>query len=137
MYNASNNELVRTKTLVKGAIVVVDATPYRQWYSAHYGMELGKKENKGKTAEVNLSGKSNRVVRKIQGREKDKNTNPMFFDQFMSCVLHPSLPRSAGRALALICFAAAVGGRTVGAGGAATDLVSDSVRGRSYYGSCV
>lgn len=86
VYNASNNELVRTKTLVKGAIVVVDATPYRQWYSAHYGMELGKKETKGKVGEVNLSGKSNRVVRKIQGREKDKNTNPQFFDQFISCV---------------------------------------------------
>ena len=26
VYNASNNELVRTKTLVKGAIVQVDAT---------------------------------------------------------------------------------------------------------------
>ena len=84
VYNASNNELVRTKTLVKGAVIVVDATPFRQWYSAHYGVELGKKENKGKSAEVNLSGKSNRVVRKIQGREKDKNTNPQFYDQFMS-----------------------------------------------------
>jgi small subunit ribosomal protein S8e len=27
VYNASNNELVRTKTLVKGAVVLVDATP--------------------------------------------------------------------------------------------------------------
>ena len=35
VYNASNNELVRTKTLVKGAIVQVDATPFRQWYEAH------------------------------------------------------------------------------------------------------
>ena len=83
-YNASNNELVRTKTLVKGAVIVVDATPFRQWYSAHYGVELGKKESKGKAAEVNLSGKSNRLVRKIQAREKDKNQNPQFFDQFMS-----------------------------------------------------
>lgn len=31
MYNASNNELVRTKTLVKNAIVQIDATPYKQW----------------------------------------------------------------------------------------------------------
>ena len=28
-YNASNNELVRTKTLVKGAIVLVDAHPFK------------------------------------------------------------------------------------------------------------
>lgn len=29
VYNASNNELVRTKTLVKNAIVQVDATPFK------------------------------------------------------------------------------------------------------------
>ena len=31
VYNAANNELVRTKTLVKNAIVVIDAAPFRQW----------------------------------------------------------------------------------------------------------
>lgn len=31
VYNASNNELVRTKTLVKNCIVQIDATPFRQW----------------------------------------------------------------------------------------------------------
>ena len=35
VYNASNNELVRTNTLVKGAIIQIDATPFRQWYEAH------------------------------------------------------------------------------------------------------
>jgi len=44
VYNASNNELVRTKTLVKNAIVQVDATPFRQWYEAHYGVSVGKKK---------------------------------------------------------------------------------------------
>jgi ribosomal protein S8E len=34
-YNATNNELLRTQTLVKSAIVDVDATPFRQWYEAH------------------------------------------------------------------------------------------------------
>jgi len=29
VYNSSNNELVRTKTLVKNSVIVVDATPYR------------------------------------------------------------------------------------------------------------
>merc|ERR1712118_417528 len=46
VYNASNNELVRTKTLVKNAIVQIDATPFRQWYEAHYGATLGKKKKK-------------------------------------------------------------------------------------------
>ena len=35
VYNASNNELVRTNTLVKGAIIQIDAAPFRQWYEAH------------------------------------------------------------------------------------------------------
>merc|ERR1711913_222438 len=36
VYNAANNELVRTKTLVKNAIVTIDAAPFRQWFEAHY-----------------------------------------------------------------------------------------------------
>eukprot|EP01023_Acetabularia_acetabulum_P016905 TRINITY_DN18392_c2_g1_i1.p2 TRINITY_DN18392_c2_g1~~TRINITY_DN18392_c2_g1_i1.p2 ORF type:complete len:142 (-),score=24.07 TRINITY_DN18392_c2_g1_i1:201-626(-) len=47
IYNASNNELVRTKTLVKGAIVQIDATPYRQFYEQleQFNLEY-KKKNK-------------------------------------------------------------------------------------------
>ncbi|KAG6385628.1 hypothetical protein SASPL_154464 [Salvia splendens] len=44
VYNASNNELVRTQTLVKGAIVQVDAAPFKQWYLQHYGVEIGRKK---------------------------------------------------------------------------------------------
>merc|ERR1712165_91719 len=44
LYNASNNELVRTKTLVKNAIIQIDATPFKQFYEAHYGSALGRKK---------------------------------------------------------------------------------------------
>ena len=44
IYNASNNELVRTKTLVKNCIVQIDAGPFRQWYEAHYATPLGRKK---------------------------------------------------------------------------------------------
>lgn len=44
VYNASNNELVRTQTLVKSAIVQVDAAPFKQWYLQHYGVEVGRKK---------------------------------------------------------------------------------------------
>ena len=44
VYNSSNNELVRTQTLVKNAIIQVDAAPFRTWYSQHYGLEIGKKK---------------------------------------------------------------------------------------------
>ena len=36
VYNASNNELVRTKTLVKNCVITIDATPFKQWYLKHY-----------------------------------------------------------------------------------------------------
>merc|ERR1712196_261780 len=44
VYNASNNELVRTNTLVKNCIVKIDANPFRQWYLTHYDIELNKKK---------------------------------------------------------------------------------------------
>merc|ERR1711862_374427 len=46
LYNASNNELVRTNTLVKNCIVQIDATPFRQWYKQHYGVDLPRKRQK-------------------------------------------------------------------------------------------
>merc|ERR1712224_896141 len=38
VYNASDNDLLRTKTLVKNAIVQVDATPFKLFYVKHYGL---------------------------------------------------------------------------------------------------
>lgn len=35
---------MRTKTLVKNAIIQIDATPFKQWYAQHYGIELGTKK---------------------------------------------------------------------------------------------
>ena len=49
VYNASNNELVRTNILVKGCIVQVDSTPFKKYFQETYNIELGKK----KTAELN------------------------------------------------------------------------------------
>jgi ribosomal protein S8E len=40
---SSNNELV-TQTLVKNAIVQVDAAPFCQWYSQHCGLDIDKKK---------------------------------------------------------------------------------------------
>jgi len=44
VYNATNNEMVRTKTVVKNAVIQIDATPFKQWYLQHYDVELGKKK---------------------------------------------------------------------------------------------
>jgi len=44
VYNATNNELVRTKTIVKNCIVTIDSNPFRMWYLKHYDIELNKKK---------------------------------------------------------------------------------------------
>merc|ERR1712196_95288 len=67
VYNASNNELVRTKTLVKNAIVQVDATPFRQWYEAHYGVKIGLKK-RGKKKDGDDAFASGRLLACISSR---------------------------------------------------------------------
>merc|ERR1712014_36046 len=52
VYNATSNELVRTKTLLKNTIVQIDGQPFKQWYKKKYGVTLGIKKIKGKTEEV-------------------------------------------------------------------------------------
>lgn len=49
-YNAVSNELVRTNTLVKGAVVQIDAAPFKQWYEKHYGVTLGKSKEESAAA---------------------------------------------------------------------------------------
>lgn len=72
VYNASNNELVRTKTLVKGAIILVDAHPFKSWYESHYGVKVGVK--KGQTAAAEEDKKvSNHVERKLASRQKGRS----------------------------------------------------------------
>ena len=50
-YHPSNNELVRTNTLTKSAVVQVDAAPFRQWYEAHYGQNLGRRRQQKQATE--------------------------------------------------------------------------------------
>ena len=89
LYNASNNELVRTKTLVKGAVILVDGTPFRQWYEQHYGKQLGKR--RGAQASDALEKRSARVQRKLDKRCKGHKVEASLEDQF-----------SGGRVLARI-----------------------------------
>lgn len=74
-YNASNNELVRTKTLVKGAIILIDASPFRQWYEAHYGIKIGVKKG-AKSTDDAVEAKSDRVKRKLAARQATRTLEP-------------------------------------------------------------
>jgi len=100
VYNASNNELVRTKTLVKGAIIQVDATPFRQWYEQTYASALGKKK-KGEEATSADVKKSGHAKARLAGRSKDHILDPHLKEQFTQGRLYAALasrPGQSGRA---------------------------------------
>merc|ERR1712060_971846 len=94
VYNATSNELVRTKTLTKNTIVQIDAQPFKQWYLKRYGVELGKKKIKGKEvakdekkddkkeAEEPVK-KSRHVIAKIAARAAKQKLDVAIEDQFV------------------------------------------------------
>merc|ERR1711902_44007 len=103
MGNAANNELVRTKTLVKNAIVVIDAAPFRQWYGAHYALPLGRKKGAKLTdAEEAVNKKrSKKTEKKYKERQKDAKVEQALTDQFMGGRVLASIssrPGQCGRA---------------------------------------
>ncbi len=63
-YHPSNNELVRTNTLTRSAVVQVDAAPFRQWYEAHYGQPLGRRRQKAQGIQEEEVKKSKSVEKK-------------------------------------------------------------------------
>eukprot|EP01101_Sappina_pedata_P009484 TRINITY_DN554_c0_g1_i1.p2 TRINITY_DN554_c0_g1~~TRINITY_DN554_c0_g1_i1.p2 ORF type:complete len:230 (-),score=134.07 TRINITY_DN554_c0_g1_i1:100-789(-) len=120
VYNASNNELVRTNTLVKNSIIQIDATPFRQWYERHYGVSLGKKKiaakdskvekksvdkKKKKTvvekdAEAVLAKKSRSVLQKLRQRARRHTLDTAVEEQFSTGRLYAcisSRPGQSGR----------------------------------------
>ncbi|KAI9481704.1 MAG: 40S ribosomal protein S8 [Benjaminiella poitrasii] len=93
VYNASNNELVRTNTLVKGAVIQIDATPFRQWYEAHYALPLGK-------AKASETEEETKVSKKKAARAANAAVDPLLNDQFNAGRLYAviaSRPGQSGR----------------------------------------
>jgi small subunit ribosomal protein S8e len=82
VYNASSNELVRTNTLVKNAIIYIDATPFKSWYLTHYGVSLGKKgqpvdaETGEVKVEIETTNRSARTVKRLRKRGADRFIDP-------------------------------------------------------------
>merc|ERR1712151_1293590 len=104
VYNATSNELVRTKTLLKNTIVQIDAQPYKQWYLKRYGMDLGKKAKGGKKSEESdekAEKRSRHVVAKQKYQLSKQKLDPTLEEQFQSgrllaCI--SSRPGQCGRA---------------------------------------
>ena len=84
VYNATNNELVRTKTLVKNTIVQVDATPFKKFYLEHYDVELGKKKLAKDAAEVVVEEKkrSGHIKATLKRRQAARKIDTHVADQF-------------------------------------------------------
>ena len=101
MYNASINELVRTNTLVKGAVIQIDATPFRMAYEKHYGQPVTKRRMPGTAPTEENVKKSNHVERKLAERRKDGKVEPLVEQQFSAGRLYAviaSRPGQSGRA---------------------------------------
>ena len=68
VFNATNNELVRTQTLVKNCIVAIDPTPFKYYWYIHYD------DNKiTKMPEISDPDRKKRLEEK---RNKHKKTHP-------------------------------------------------------------
>ncbi|KAK2648813.1 hypothetical protein Ddye_016302 [Dipteronia dyeriana] len=75
----------------KTRILDVDATPFKQWYLQHHGIEIGRKKKvaaskketeEGDSATTEETKKSNHLQRKIEKRQKDHKLDPHFEEQF-------------------------------------------------------
>ncbi len=104
VYNATNNELVRTKTLVKNSIVQVDATPFKKFYAEHYDVELGKKKQKeadANAAATEAKKKSKHVLATLKHRQAARVIDPHVAEQFAAGRLLANVasrPGQSGRA---------------------------------------
>ena len=74
-YHPSNNELVRTNTLTKSAVVQIDAAPFRQWYEAHYGTALGRRRQ-AKGEEETKKSKSIEKKQEVRSKASGKVESP-------------------------------------------------------------
>jgi len=98
-FHPSNNELVRTNTLTKSAVVQVDAAPFRQWFEAHYGLSLGRRRQKKEDAAAEEK-KSKSVDKKHADRQKGGKVETALERQFEAGRLYAvvsSRPGQSGR----------------------------------------
>eukprot|EP00913_Durusdinium_trenchii_P015893 g14936.t1 len=83
VYNATSNELVRTKTLLKNTVVQIDAHPFMQFYLKKYGQDLGKKKKgaaAGDKTEKDEAKVSRHVLFKQKARASRQKLDPELED---------------------------------------------------------
>lgn len=101
VYNATNNELVRTKIIVKNAIVLIDANPFRNWYLKHYDIELNKKKVEESDKARAETKRSRHVVAHLKRNAANRVIDAKVADQFNGGRLLAAIssrPGQSGRA---------------------------------------
>jgi len=89
---------------VKGAVIQIDATPFRQWYEQHYNVQIGKKHKEaedGKDKKDEKAKKSKHVINKIATRSAGHVVDALLKEQFNAGRLYAviaSRPGQSGRA---------------------------------------
>ncbi len=104
VYNASNNDFVRTNILVKNAIVLIDATPFKNYLMKHYfgcrnedleSFELNFKN--WYTEEDKVKKSSNKYIKRRAEYHLDhKIEEQLLKGQILACI--SSRPGQSGRA---------------------------------------
>ena len=100
VYNATNNELVRTKIIVKNCIVSIDANPFRNFYLKHYDVELNKKKLEESDKLRADTKRSRHLVAKIKKNATGRIIDAKVAEQFnsgrlLACI--SSRPGQSGR----------------------------------------
>ena len=104
VYNATNNELVRTNTLTKNTVVEVDGTPFKNLYNKKYGVDLGKvkkEEVQQKEKSEKATQKWNEIKKGWEEKAKDRTIDPNLQEAFKAgrlLAVISSRPGQAGRA---------------------------------------
>merc|ERR1712048_211278 len=101
VYNASDNDLVRTKTLVKNAVVQVDATPFKLFYVKHYGLSKDFFNQTKGDSKYDDTTRSRKSQRKLDAKRKRRALKGDIEDQLrqgrlLACI--SSRPGQSGRA---------------------------------------
>jgi small subunit ribosomal protein S8e len=98
-FHPSNNELIRTNTLTKSAVVQIDAAPFRQWYEAHYGQSIGRRRQRAQGEEETKKSKSVEAKQSERYKKQGK-VEPAIERQFEAGRLYAviaSRPGQSGR----------------------------------------
>ena len=107
VYNATNNELIRTKTLVKNAIVQIDANPFKGYLLNHYkGIQDTEAAIKGKV-ELNFEAglpKEELQKKKEALKGKMKTVDRKYLKRRLQNALEPNVQSQLTRGVLLACI---------------------------------